>query len=139
LRHDARAAGRTLGRHQLAHEVPQAECQAGAVTVKRDPGAAALMESNPNLEYELGELVEKIADMPQLPGLIVEQPAQGSLLGNVVPIFGTGFKFTPDQVAFMADAWAHAASYVAGIVGGLVLIGYAGARRLRLARAAADW
>jgi len=35
------------------------------------------------------------------------------------------------QVAFSADAWAHAASYGSGIIGGLVLIAYAFFRRLR--------
>jgi hypothetical protein len=35
------------------------------------------------------------------------------------------------QVAFSADAWAHAASYGSGILGGLVLIAYAFFRRMR--------
>lgn len=35
------------------------------------------------------------------------------------------------QVAFSADAWAHLASYGSGILGGLVLIGYAFLRRMR--------
>jgi hypothetical protein len=36
------------------------------------------------------------------------------------------------EVAFIADAWAHAASYLTRIAGGLVLIGYDAARRYRI-------
>jgi hypothetical protein len=45
----------------------------------------------------------------------------------------------PDDrlVAFMADAWAHLASYGSGIIGGLVLIAFVAVRRLRPAPAAA--
>jgi hypothetical protein len=35
------------------------------------------------------------------------------------------------QVAFSVDAWAHTASYGAGLLGGLALIGYAFLRRIR--------
>lgn len=42
------------------------------------------------------------------------------------------------QVAFMADAWAHLASYGSGTIGGLVLIAFVVARRLRPLPAAAD-
>jgi hypothetical protein len=35
------------------------------------------------------------------------------------------------QVAFSADAWAHLASYASGMLGGLILIGYAFFRRMR--------
>ncbi|WP_294334117.1 hypothetical protein [uncultured Sphingomonas sp.] len=39
------------------------------------------------------------------------------------------------HVAFLADAWAHGASYLIGAIGGLVVIGYAIARRRQLRRA----
>lgn len=39
------------------------------------------------------------------------------------------------HVAFLADAWAHGASYLIGAVGGLIVIGYAIARRRQLRRA----
>ncbi|WP_084253542.1 hypothetical protein [Sphingomonas pituitosa] len=39
------------------------------------------------------------------------------------------------HVAFLADAWAHGASYLIGAIGGLVVIGYAIARRRQLCRA----
>jgi hypothetical protein len=42
------------------------------------------------------------------------------------------------QVAFMADAWAHAASYLTGILGGLIVIGLVAAWRFKLARTAAS-
>lgn len=42
------------------------------------------------------------------------------------------------QVAFMADAWAHAASYVTGILGGLIAIGLVIARRFKSARSRAS-
>lgn len=40
------------------------------------------------------------------------------------------------QIAFAADSWAHLASYLSGVVGGLVVIGYALWRRVRLPAAA---
>jgi hypothetical protein len=42
------------------------------------------------------------------------------------------------QIGFMADAWAHEASYLGGIVGGLVLIVHVGLHRMRSARRAAQ-
>jgi hypothetical protein len=45
---------------------------------------------------------------------------------------GWAARIPPDkQVAFSADAWAHLASYGTGMLGGLVLIGYAFFRRMR--------
>jgi hypothetical protein len=59
--------------------------------------------------------------------------AQLALGGNVA--LAQAWMIPPDrQVAFMADAWAHATSYATGILGGLALIGYSVMRRWRLAR-----
>jgi len=45
---------------------------------------------------------------------------------------GWAARIPPDkQVAFAADAWAHMASYGAGVLGGLILIAYALLRRIR--------
>jgi hypothetical protein len=45
---------------------------------------------------------------------------------------GWAARIPPDkQVTFSADAWAHMASYGAGILGGVVLIAYAFLRRMR--------
>jgi hypothetical protein len=39
------------------------------------------------------------------------------------------------QVAFATDSWAHLASYLSGVLGGLFVIGYALRRRMRLTAA----
>jgi hypothetical protein len=69
-----------------------------------------------------------------LAGIIGAQRAQR---GSVA--LAEGWGIPPDkQVAFMADAWAHLASYGSGILGGLVLAAWAVARRWRLERITAS-
>jgi hypothetical protein len=52
---------------------------------------------------------------------------------GVAPVLGGwAARIPPEkQVAFSVDAWAHAASYGAGVLGGLVLIAYAFFRRVQ--------
>ena len=62
--------------------------------------------------------------------------AAGSYLvaTGAIPVpAGWAIRIPPNkQIAFSADAWAHLASYGAGILGGLVLIAYALVRRMQL-------
>lgn len=99
-------------------------------------------------------LAARVGDMPRLGVRELRRPVLLMLLGCATVAFVSGIvgasllaagwiwllpplsELIPPnrQIVFMADAWAHGASYVAGLLGGLAVICHSILRRLRLAK-----